>query len=175
MFNKKLLFTVMLEKQNNDSKTPPSKEEEEKTTPSEETSENKKIEEASSEISSNDNEATEKKEEESSSCKKEEPKEEIEIEDPDDYLMYLEEILRRIHTEYYKEYDETGNVPIMRDVIPKMRRKVLEGQCIVFSGVVPTHVSVNNSRYAQIARKLGASVAEQVYNTHFKINEPNLE
>jgi RNA polymerase II subunit A C-terminal domain phosphatase len=94
--------------------------------------------------------------------KKEEPSEEIEIEDPDDYLMYLEEILSKIHSEYYKQYDETGAVPVMRDVIPNIRRKILEGQSIVFSGVVPTHVSVNNSRYAQMARKLGATVAEQV-------------
>ncbi|CAB3376519.1 Hypothetical predicted protein [Cloeon dipterum] len=86
----------------------------------------------------------------------------IEINDPDDYLSYLEEILERIHTAYYKEYDETGEVPVMRYVIPKIRTKVLAGQKLVFSGVVPTHVSVNNSRYAQLARKLGATVAEQI-------------
>jgi RNA polymerase II subunit A C-terminal domain phosphatase len=101
-------------------------------------------------------------EEETVTIEKTDEKDEIEIEDPDDYLMYLEEILKRIHSAYYKEYEETGNVPVMRDVIPKIRRKVLEGQCIVFSGVVPTHLSVNNSRYAQLARKLGATVAEQV-------------
>ncbi|XP_059474083.1 RNA polymerase II subunit A C-terminal domain phosphatase [Neocloeon triangulifer] len=92
----------------------------------------------------------------------EEKVEKIEIDDPDDYLIYLEEILKSVHAAFYKEYDETGQVPVMRDVIPKIRSKVLEGQRIVFSGVVPTHVSVNNSRYAQMARKLGATVAEQV-------------
>lgn len=107
--------------------------------------------------------AGEKKSEEANHVgKKDEQIDEMEIEDPDDYLMYLEEILSKIHSEYYKQYDETGAVPVMRDVIPSIRRKILEGQCIVFSGVVPTHVSVNNSRYAQMARKLGATVAEQV-------------
>jgi RNA polymerase II subunit A C-terminal domain phosphatase len=103
-----------------------------------------------------------KSEVENAVVKKEEQSEEIDIEDPDDYLMYLEEILSKIHSEYYKQYDKTGIVPVMRDVIPNIRRKILEGQSIVFSGVVPTHVSVNNSRYAQMARKLGATVAEQV-------------
>lgn len=104
----------------------------------------------------------EKKSEEANVVEKKEQSEEIEIEDPDDYLMYLEEILSKIHSEYYKQYDDSGTVPVMRDVIPSIRRKILQGQCIVFSGVVPTHVSVNNSRYAQMARKLGATVAEQV-------------
>jgi RNA polymerase II subunit A C-terminal domain phosphatase len=126
----------------------PSKEpdnEKQETIPNKEEGETKETEKTNSEVE-----------------KKEEPSEEIEIEDPDDYLMYLEEILSKIHSEYYKQYDETGTVPVMRDVIPNIRRKILEGQSIVFSGVVPTHVSVNNSRYAQMARKLGATVSEQV-------------
>lgn len=130
----------------------PSKEpdiEKQETIPNKEEGETKETEKTNSEV-------------ENAVEKKEEPSEEIEIEDPDDYLMYLEEILSKIHSEYYKQYDETGTVPVMRDVIPNIRRKILEGQSIVFSGVVPTHVSVNNSRYAQMARKLGATVAEQV-------------
>lgn len=34
----------------------------------------------------------------------------IEIDDPDDYLLYLEEILKKIHTRFYTHYDETKQV-----------------------------------------------------------------
>lgn len=34
----------------------------------------------------------------------------IEIEDPDDYLMYLEAILQKIHARFYKFYDENKQV-----------------------------------------------------------------
>lgn len=34
----------------------------------------------------------------------------IEIEDPDDYLLYLEHILQKIHEMFYKEYDSTKQV-----------------------------------------------------------------
>lgn len=34
----------------------------------------------------------------------------IEIDDPDDYLLYLEEILKKIHGRFYTHYDETKQV-----------------------------------------------------------------
>lgn len=34
----------------------------------------------------------------------------IEIEDPDDYLMYLETILMKIHARFYEFYDDTTQV-----------------------------------------------------------------
>lgn len=36
----------------------------------------------------------------------------IEIEDPDDYLMYLETILMKIHSRFYEFYDETTQVRV---------------------------------------------------------------
>lgn len=37
----------------------------------------------------------------------------IEIEDPDDYLLYLETILMKIHTRFYEFYDESGQVRML--------------------------------------------------------------
>lgn len=34
----------------------------------------------------------------------------IDVEDPDDYLLYLETILRQIHKRFYKHYDENSTV-----------------------------------------------------------------
>lgn len=38
----------------------------------------------------------------------------IDVEDPDDYLLYLESILMKIHSRFYTHYDETKQVRILR-------------------------------------------------------------
>ena len=63
------------------------------------------------------------------------------MEDPDDYLLYLEDILKTIHKAYYDLYDQSSvPAPDLNTVIPYVKRKVLTGVVIVFSGVVPTQV-----------------------------------
>jgi Rps23 Pro-64 3,4-dihydroxylase Tpa1-like proline 4-hydroxylase len=44
----------------------------------------------------------------------------VEIEDSDDYLLHLEDILKRIHEAFYEDYDkmESGEVPDLKKVIP---------------------------------------------------------
>eukprot|EP00088_Acartia_fossae_P068995 TRINITY_DN8893_c1_g1_i2.p1 TRINITY_DN8893_c1_g1~~TRINITY_DN8893_c1_g1_i2.p1 ORF type:complete len:756 (+),score=217.81 TRINITY_DN8893_c1_g1_i2:78-2345(+) len=90
----------------------------------------------------------------------------IDIEDSDDYLYYLEEILKTIHKAYYDLYDQmTKNdrvVPDLKTVVPYVKRKVLQGVCLVLSGVVPTQVPVQKSKPFLLARSLGASVEESV-------------
>lgn len=43
-----------------------------------------------------------------------------EVEDPDDYINYLEDILKQIHRSYYQLYDEmeSGKIPDLKTVIP---------------------------------------------------------
>lgn len=53
--------------------------------------------------------------------------EEVEVEDQDDYLLYLEEILQSIHQAFYSLYNDT-NVPDVKNVVPYVRRKVLKVQ-----------------------------------------------
>lgn len=88
----------------------------------------------------------------------------IEVEDPDDYLIYLEDILKRIHKEFYDEYDqmERGEVPDLKQVIPKVRNNVLKGCNLVFSGLVPTHIKLKQSKAYQVARSLGATVTQDL-------------
>lgn len=98
--------------------------------------------------------------------KSEERKEEelIEIEDPDDYLLYLEEILKIIHKAFYEKYDklESGEVPDLKKVIPEVRGTVLKGTRLVFSGLVPTHIKLEQSKAYQVARSLGATVTQDL-------------
>ncbi|XP_050305467.1 RNA polymerase II subunit A C-terminal domain phosphatase [Anthonomus grandis grandis] len=84
----------------------------------------------------------------------------IEIEDPDDYLVYLEDVLKRIHRAYYEMYDkmEAGKIPDLKKVIPNVKCKVLKGTKLVFSGLVPTHYKLEQSKAYQVARSLGAEV-----------------
>lgn len=86
---------------------------------------------------------------------------EIEVDDHDDYLLYLEEILKRIHEEFYKRLSD-GLKPDMKDIVPAVRKKVLAGTNLVFSGLVPNHVPLEKSRAYQVAISLGANVTQDL-------------
>lgn len=79
--------------------------------------------------------------------------------DPDDYLVYLERILRTIHDVYYRIYEmrvsshlrgaleaakslrtivNESDLPDVKKILPMIKKRVLEGCVITFSGVVPT-------------------------------------
>ena len=97
---------------------------------------------------------------------KTEPKE-VEIDDPDDYLLYLEDILKTVHKAYYDLYDQSKSdsavaAPDLKTVIPYVKRKVLAGVVLVFSGVIPTQVAVEKSKPFLLARSLGAVVRSSV-------------
>ncbi|KAJ8717992.1 hypothetical protein PYW07_005922 [Mythimna separata] len=86
----------------------------------------------------------------------------IEVEDPDDYLIYLEDILKRIHKHFYDNYDKMGKnqIPDLKSIIPEVKCEVLAGTSLVFSGLVPTHQRLETSRAYQVARSLGAEVTQ---------------
>ncbi|CAH1965922.1 unnamed protein product [Acanthoscelides obtectus] len=88
----------------------------------------------------------------------------IEIDDPDDYLLYLEDILKRIHGAFYEEYDkmEAGEIPDLKVVIPKVRGQVLKGCRLVFSGLVPNRMKLEDSKVYQVATSLGAEVTQDI-------------
>ncbi|XP_017070359.1 RNA polymerase II subunit A C-terminal domain phosphatase [Drosophila eugracilis] len=91
-----------------------------------------------------------------------EGKKQIEIEDPDDYLLYLEVILRNIHKRFYAIYDETTEIPDLKVIVPKIRCEVLRGKNLVFSGLVPTQMKLEQSRAYFIAKSLGADVQPNI-------------
>ena len=96
------------------------------------------------------------------------------VEDHDDYLLYLEEILGRIHKSFYevvawnKQADENGNdpttrvAPDLRNIVPELRRNVLKGTKIVFTGVIPTNIRPEESQAWKIATQFGASVSKDL-------------
>ncbi|CAG2162172.1 unnamed protein product [Oppiella nova] len=92
-------------------------------------------------------------------------------EDTDDYLLYLEEILTRIHSEYYKEYDEKMKyksdseeikIPNLKEIIPNVRKRVLNGVNIVFSGVIPTNMTPEKHKLYAIGKSFGATMSTDV-------------
>lgn len=88
----------------------------------------------------------------------------VEVEDADDYLLHLEDILKRIHQTFYDAYDkmESGEVPDLKKVIPMVRSQVLRGCKLVFSGLVPTHIKLEQAKAYQIAKSLGAEVTQEL-------------
>ena len=96
--------------------------------------------------------------------------------DDDDYLLYLDEILRRIHRRFYeilsrRENPEGGdagtgggvaNRPDLRNIVPELRRSVLKGTNLVFTGVIPTNYRHEESQAWKIAKQFGAGVTKQL-------------
>lgn len=86
----------------------------------------------------------------------------IEVQDPDDYLLYLETILKHIHAKFYETYDSTSEIPDLKSLIPKLKAEILIGVSLVFSGLVPNNLKLEHSRPYLIAKNLGASVTENI-------------
>lgn len=87
--------------------------------------------------------------------------------DEDDHLIYLEEILVRVHTDYYAKYErflkkELAEVPDIRKIVPELKSKVLENAVIAFSGLHPTNFPIERTRESYHARSLGARISENL-------------
>ncbi|XP_007951500.1 RNA polymerase II subunit A C-terminal domain phosphatase [Orycteropus afer afer] len=83
--------------------------------------------------------------------------------DDDDHLVHLEEILVRVHTDYYARYDrylskETEEAPDIRRIVPELKSRVLADVTIIFSGLHPTNFPVEKTREHYHATALGARV-----------------
>ncbi|XP_025016203.1 RNA polymerase II subunit A C-terminal domain phosphatase isoform X1 [Tetranychus urticae] len=93
------------------------------------------------------------------------------IEDTDDYLLYLEDILQRIHKTYFQHYkdmkryvteEEGVNIPDLKKIIPLVRKKTLQSVNIVFSGLIPTNMPPEKSQLYSMASSLGANVTKDL-------------
>lgn len=93
------------------------------------------------------------------------------IEDSDDYLVQLKEILIRIHKEYFREYNEKRKyrsegeeivIPDLKQVIPRVRRRILQGVNLVFSSVIATNAPPKSNRFYRLAELLGAIITDDV-------------
>ncbi|KAI1285469.1 RNA polymerase II subunit A C-terminal domain phosphatase [Halotydeus destructor] len=91
--------------------------------------------------------------------------------DHDDYLLYLEDILKRIHEEFFNDYKnkkqhltegEAIAIPDLKEIVPRVRRRVLQGVNIVFSGVIPTNMPKEKNQAYVVAKALGANILNDV-------------
>ncbi|XP_014209442.1 RNA polymerase II subunit A C-terminal domain phosphatase [Copidosoma floridanum] len=95
--------------------------------------------------------------------------------DHDDYLLYLEDILKRIHSEFYAENEnENVRTKTLREIIPKVRSRVLQGLYLTFSGLVPNNQKLHQSRAYKVARIFGAQVTQDLNEktTHLVAIQP---
>lgn len=110
----------------------------------------------------------------------------FDVVDNDDYLLYLEDILKKIHKVFFKEYEagleepkdkkpttkQPGGqkgatlnekpLPDLKKIVPAVKKKVLQGVSIVFSGVVPQQVKLKDSKAYLIGTSFGATVSEKL-------------
>lgn len=101
------------------------------------------------------------------SMEDEEDEEEEADNDQDDHLIYLEEVLERIHAEYYARYDtylkkEASQMPDIRKIVPQLKGKTLESTTIVFSGLYPTNYPMERTREYYHAKALGAKIGKNM-------------
>uniref|UniRef100_A0A182YFK7 RNA polymerase II subunit A C-terminal domain phosphatase n=1 Tax=Anopheles stephensi TaxID=30069 RepID=A0A182YFK7_ANOST len=89
----------------------------------------------------------------------------IVVEDPDDYLLYLEHILLKIHKTFYEQYDKTQTISDLKQLIPTVKARVLVGTRLCFSGLIPNNVKLEQSKAFLIARSLGAVVTQNLEPT----------
>ncbi|XP_021243234.1 RNA polymerase II subunit A C-terminal domain phosphatase [Numida meleagris] len=87
--------------------------------------------------------------------------------DDDDHLMHLEEILVRVHTDYYTKYDkylkkEIEEIPDIRKIVPELKSKVLADVTIIFSGLYPTNFPIEKTREHYHATALGAKIVKNL-------------
>ncbi|CAK4032178.1 RNA polymerase II subunit A C-terminal domain phosphatase [Lecanosticta acicola] len=109
------------------------------------------------------------------------------LQDDDTELQYLGQSLRSIHDAYYDEYDKAAMgskgsrvaelrpghtkkrsmddreyIPDAAAIMDGMKKKVLAGIHIVFSGVVPLGVDIQNHDTAIWAKSFGANVSDNI-------------
>jgi RNA polymerase II subunit A-like phosphatase len=89
------------------------------------------------------------------------------VEDTDTYLRELEVILKRIHTVFYKAYDQwvedkQGTMPDLKQIMPNVRQQVLNSVSICFSHMMPQDYPLEKYCGTIIAKAMGAKVTHDL-------------
>ncbi|OJJ51576.1 hypothetical protein ASPZODRAFT_138657 [Penicilliopsis zonata CBS 506.65] len=110
------------------------------------------------------------------------------LEDNDRELYLLQERLQQVHRNFYEEYDRKRSrslggrvaalrgektqvkekdvdlklVPDVKDVMPQIKRQVLGGVVMVFSGVLPLGTDMQNADISLWAKSFGAVLAPKI-------------
>ncbi|CAN3362544.1 RNA polymerase II subunit A C-terminal domain phosphatase [Diutina catenulata] len=102
--------------------------------------------------------------------------------DDDNELPQLEKVLVNIHDQYYhdlakfdaKPESQRGPRPDLAHVIPRMKESVLSGLVVLFTGIIPTMVPLDQADIVIWARQFGVRVVNEVYPdvTHVVCRDP---
>lgn len=112
---------------------------------------------------------------------KEEEEEENLLYDDDTELTALQRSLERIHKEYYVKYGEYEKTkpnavrPDLTSIIPKLKQSCLEGIVVLFSGIIPLGMNLDNADIVVWCRQFGVRVVNEVYPevTHVVCRDPS--
>ncbi|GFS82711.1 RNA polymerase II subunit A C-terminal domain phosphatase [Nephila pilipes] len=90
------------------------------------------------------------------------------INETDDYLLYLEEILIRIHQTFYAllekiNTDGVKTIPDLKEIVPSLRSGILKNVNIVFSSVIPTNCVPEDHHIWTLAESMGARVFKDLH------------
>lgn len=109
------------------------------------------------------------------------------LEDRDTELFHLQDRLERVHQEFFEEYDRRrdkavgGRVSVLRgdrisrdkdvdlrvlpdikSIMPQIKRKVLGGVVVVFSGVLPINTDLQNADISLWAKSFGVAISSRI-------------
>ncbi|KAL5357735.1 hypothetical protein BJX96DRAFT_23750 [Aspergillus floccosus] len=110
------------------------------------------------------------------------------LEDNDRELFVLEERLEQVHRQFFEEYDKKRTralggrvaalrgektpskekdvdlklVPDVKDIMPYIKRKILGGVVLVFSGVLPLGTDTQNADISLWAKSFGAVISQKI-------------
>lgn len=112
------------------------------------------------------------------SSKKEEDEEHL-LFDDDTELAKLQVALKKIHGSYYEEFEqfERGQSTLRPDltaIIPRLKKECLSGIVILFSGIIPLGMNIDNADIVIWCRQFGVKVVNDVYPevTHVVCRDP---
>ncbi|KAJ5188574.1 NLI interacting factor [Penicillium cf. griseofulvum] len=110
------------------------------------------------------------------------------LEDHDQELFQLQDRLEQVHLQFYDEYDKKRTqalggrvaalrgekvhskdkdvdlklVPDVKDIMPRIKRRILGGVVLVFSGVLPLGIDFQNADISLWAKSFGVTISSRV-------------
>ena len=110
------------------------------------------------------------------------------LEDHDQELYQLQDRLEQVHLQFYEEYDKKRTlaiggrvaalrgekvhskdrdvdlklVPDVKDIMPRIKRRILGGVVLVFSGVLPLGIDFQNADISLWAKSFGVTISSRI-------------
>ncbi|KAF7999915.1 hypothetical protein HF325_005764 [Metschnikowia pulcherrima] len=102
------------------------------------------------------------------------------LRDDDTELVTLQSALENIHKEYFElfqTYCENSAMgrPDLTTIIPRLKQTCLQGVVVLFSGILPLGLSIDNADIVIWCRQFGVKVVNEVFPevTHVVCRDPN--